>query len=33
MSPELILAVVVIAALVIRALFEVFYSGPGPLSR
>jgi hypothetical protein len=33
MSPELILGVVVIAALMIRALVEVLFSGPGPLSR
>lgn len=33
MSPVLILAGIVIAILVIRALLEVLLSGPGPLSR
>jgi len=33
MSPMLILAGIVIAVLVIRALLEVLWSGPGPFSR
>jgi hypothetical protein len=33
MSPVLVLGAVVIAVLVIRALLEVLFSGPGPLSR
>jgi hypothetical protein len=33
MSPVLVLGAVVIAVLVIRALLEVLFSGPRPLSR
>jgi hypothetical protein len=33
MSLALVLGAVVIVVLVIRALLEVFFSGPGPLSR
>ncbi len=33
MSPMLILAGIVIAVLVIRALLEVFWTGPGPFTR
>ncbi len=33
MAPELVLGVVLIVILVVRAIFEVWLSGPGPLSR
>jgi len=33
MSPVLVLGAIIVAVLVVRALLEVLFSGPGPFSR